>query len=67
MADWYSETYYQNSPISNPLGPDFGLDRVIRGGNFYHDPYGVRVYSRGWDAAEGYYFSYGFRCARDAP
>lgn len=32
VADWHSETYYQNSPSSNPLGPDDGFYRVVRGG-----------------------------------
>ncbi|MBR2579836.1 MAG: formylglycine-generating enzyme family protein, partial [Cutibacterium sp.] len=32
--DWYSSTYYQNSPTNNPHGPDGGTHRVIRGGSY---------------------------------
>jgi formylglycine-generating enzyme required for sulfatase activity len=32
VADWYGADYYENSPASNPLGPDAGQDRVARGG-----------------------------------
>ncbi len=32
--DWYSENYYRNSPSIDPLGPERGQNRVIRGGSF---------------------------------
>jgi formylglycine-generating enzyme required for sulfatase activity len=32
VADWYAADYYQSSPASNPLGPDSGQERVVRGG-----------------------------------
>jgi len=31
-ADWHSDTYYANSPASNPKGPTTGQYRVLRGG-----------------------------------
>ncbi|HNJ14931.1 MAG TPA: formylglycine-generating enzyme family protein, partial [Anaerolineales bacterium] len=31
VSDWYSETYYSEAPAANPLGPDSGQYRVIRG------------------------------------
>jgi formylglycine-generating enzyme required for sulfatase activity len=31
-GDFFSETYYQKSPRDNPLGPDDGAARVLRGG-----------------------------------
>jgi formylglycine-generating enzyme required for sulfatase activity len=34
VADWYSATYYQSSPSTNPLGPESGEKRVVRGGGF---------------------------------
>jgi formylglycine-generating enzyme required for sulfatase activity len=34
VNDWFSNTYYQNSPLSNPLGPDTGQYRVIRGSSW---------------------------------
>lgn len=35
VNDWYSDTYYAGSPKSNPLGPDSGQYRVLRGGSWY--------------------------------
>jgi formylglycine-generating enzyme required for sulfatase activity len=32
-ADWYSPTYYSNSPILNPPGPADGEQHVVRGGS----------------------------------
>ena len=34
VNDWYSDTYYKNSPSSNPLGPDSGQARLLCGGSF---------------------------------
>jgi formylglycine-generating enzyme required for sulfatase activity len=31
-SDWYSDNYYSNSPIDNPIGPSSGSNRVLRGG-----------------------------------
>jgi formylglycine-generating enzyme required for sulfatase activity len=38
-ADWYSDTYYAASTADDPLGPDSGATRVLRGGswNYYPD------------------------------
>jgi formylglycine-generating enzyme required for sulfatase activity len=64
VNDWFSETYYQNSPSSNPLGPDTGQYRVQRGGAWANAADGAaRSANRGgndpshWDALVG------FRCA----
>lgn len=32
--DWYNETYYRNSPQSNPVGPESGSTKVLRGGSW---------------------------------
>ena len=69
VADWYSETYYQTSPASNPLGPDSGSDpnRVLRGGSWISTDNMVRAASRYWPwNAFGASFANietGFRCA----
>lgn len=37
VADWYTEEYYSTYPRdqwpSNPTGPEYGVDRVLRGGS----------------------------------
>ena len=33
--DWYDESYYKQSPIQNPDGPETGSKRVFRGGSWY--------------------------------
>jgi formylglycine-generating enzyme required for sulfatase activity len=34
VQDWYSPSYYSDSPINNPLGPETGKYRVYRGGSW---------------------------------
>jgi eukaryotic-like serine/threonine-protein kinase len=63
VADWYSDTYYQRSPSSNPLGPDPGIYRVLRGGSAYHDDFNVRSANRYGDDPTNTNFVVGFRCA----
>ena len=46
--DWYSQTYYSESPASNPTGPAAGERKVHRGGNFYYSGTdGQRAAARG--------------------
>lgn len=67
VEDRYLETYYQNSPASNPLGPDTGEFHVLRGGSWLNDEDFVRTYTRGWnDLAYFDFADFGFRCARAA-
>lgn len=33
-GDWYAENYYSVSPLANPVGPDSGQYRVVRGSSF---------------------------------
>jgi len=35
--DWYSDTYYESSPYSDPRGPESGTTRAQRGGSWYVD------------------------------
>jgi sulfatase modifying factor 1 len=34
VMDWYDNSYYRESPRSNPSGPNRGGDRVYRGGSY---------------------------------
>jgi formylglycine-generating enzyme required for sulfatase activity len=67
VKDWYLDTYYQNSPSENPLGPDTGTYRVLRGGSWYYDGYGTRSSIRGRVTPDITYYYIGFRCARSLP
>jgi len=65
VNDWYGETYYQSSPSSNPLGPDTGQYRVLRGGAWNLNEVNVRSADRGNvtpDVIGGDVV--GFRCSR---
>jgi formylglycine-generating enzyme required for sulfatase activity len=64
VADWYSETYYQESPAVNPSGPDFGTLRVLRGGGYYSDALYIRSSARIWTMPN--VTGYGFRCVKPA-
>jgi formylglycine-generating enzyme required for sulfatase activity len=68
VADWYSRTYYSDSPGSNPLGPTSGEERVFRGGSWMSADQDVRSASRHWDRnrlgqVQQYSQAIGFRCA----
>ena len=68
VTDWYSETYYQNSPAANPLGPDSGQVRAARGGAWLSDYPFLRAAGRhsesNWQQG---FFDAGFRCVGALP
>lgn len=64
VNDWYDEDYYINSPDSNPPGPETGIYRVMRGGDWGNGDIYMRVANRYPQFSpdhSGYYI--GFRCA----
>jgi len=66
VADWYSDTYYSNSPSMNPMGPASGKLRVLRGGSWSVSVNVVRSSNRyNFDPATSS-SDIGFRCAMDA-
>ena len=67
VADWYSATYYQDSPTENPSGPSNGTLKVVRGGAWNVDT--VAVYSSVRNAKDPNIADndIGFRCATDVP
>jgi len=63
VADWYSPDHYGRSPTSNPLGPDSGQTRVMRGGAWISDGYSVSS-ARRWEWNPSFqHRALGFRCA----
>ncbi len=64
-SDWYSETYFSNSPYRNPEGPDYGEAKVLRGSAWsarFKD--GVALTVRSAYAPPGQGYVVGARCAK---
>ena len=72
VNDWYSPTYYSQSPTSNPQGPSSGNAHVLRGGSWNDTEFTIRAsnrFSGNPSSITDIYFgtlSIGFRCARSA-
>lgn len=62
-ADYYSPDYYSHSPAKDPLGPQTGAQRVLRGGAWDSLPADIRVSYRLTNPPGDRVNSYGFRCA----
>ena len=70
VSDWFSDTYYSESPYENPTGPVGGTYKVLRGGGTDSTWFDIRSASRTgiWDVSpflRG--ANIGFRCASPAP
>jgi formylglycine-generating enzyme required for sulfatase activity len=64
VLDWYSKTYYQQSPSSNPAGPSSGNRYVLRGGSLEDDGGLIRsAFRNNYPPHWGLPFFRGFRCA----
>ena len=61
--DWYGKTYYENSPSTDPLGPDSGSNRVGRGGSWWSFAGYCRVANRSWGSPGNRDGLLGFRLA----
>lgn len=67
VADWASDTYYQDSPSSNPLGPESGEYRVQRGGDWAINETFAATFTRFPNIPENGTIYRGFRCSRSLP
>ncbi|MGI8987902.1 MAG: formylglycine-generating enzyme family protein [Nocardioidaceae bacterium] len=68
-SDWFSPTWYARPPSRDPVGPDHGSARVMRGGSYLcHDSYchRYRVAARSSSTPDSFSGNLGFRCANDA-
>jgi formylglycine-generating enzyme required for sulfatase activity len=63
VADWYGRTYYASSLAPNPLGPDSGQYRVLRGGTWGSNDSEIRSANRSWGIPASSDVYTGFRCA----
>ena len=66
VSDKYDMDYYQSSPVENPLGPEKGKFRVVRGGGWHTGPGCIKVHYRNGLKSNWADFNVGFRCAKDA-
>lgn len=64
VEDWYGDTYYANSPSSNPLGPAAGQYRVLRGGSYLDHNYSS-TFRPSYNPTDSSNYI-GFRCAVSA-
>jgi iron(II)-dependent oxidoreductase len=64
VYDWYDDDYYGASPDSNPVGPESGSLRAMRGGSWYDgEPEGwVTCVVRHQNPFNDRYEDVGFRC-----
>lgn len=66
VADYGSESYYSESPTTDPAGPaeSSSGDRVVRGGTFHDDPSVLRSARRRWHSPKNIDYRNGFRVMR---
>jgi sulfatase modifying factor 1 len=68
VQDVYSDTFYANSPVENPVGTGEGNDRIFRGGSFANVDGGAYSTSRRYVKPAAFAdVDVGFRCAQDVP
>jgi formylglycine-generating enzyme required for sulfatase activity len=63
-GDWYGGTTYSQKSETDPTGPPAGEYRVLRGGSWYDNEWGVRVSAREYYSPTVVGTGYGFRCVR---
>ena len=64
LADWYAP--YTSASQENPAGPNYGTERIIRGGSWYDLPDFLRADHRHPFNPNDYNHLIGFRCALSA-
>jgi formylglycine-generating enzyme required for sulfatase activity len=64
VSDWFDPTAYQDESRIDPKGPESGISKVLRGGNWYYKAYYMRTTYRFNERPEIFKVWQGFRCAR---
>ncbi len=64
VGDWYEDSYYEHSPAKDPQGPEPGISKVLRGGNWYYKAYYMRTTYRFNEYPDAFKIWQGFRCAQ---
>lgn len=60
-SDWYGSNFYANSPNNDPVGPDTGSFRVLRGGSWNLNAGHCRSAFRNWSNPDYRFYHLGFR------
>ena len=63
--DWYDKTYFEDSPKTDPQGPEKGVHRTFRGGSFMVRQNKCRSAIRYWQVPGQEKYFVGFRIARN--
>ena len=63
-ADWFEGAYYRTAPAINPVGPNTGNLKVVRGGSFLNPEEYLRAANRIDYEPSTRASLFGFRCAR---
>lgn len=63
-ADWFGD--YPSSAVTDPLGPQDGLGRILRGGAYWGRPKSCSSYARRYQSPDTKRDSYGFRLCLSA-
>jgi len=64
-SDWYGRDYYEQSPLSNPLGRSLGEEKVIRGGSWASPETSRRIRNRHKAPPHAFLNTVGFRIVKD--
>jgi formylglycine-generating enzyme required for sulfatase activity len=64
VEDWFDPKFYQKSPSANPVNRTLGGRKIIRGGGWGNNPYGLRSTLRHANPREIGLSMVGFRCAQ---
>ncbi|MDR2193693.1 MAG: SUMF1/EgtB/PvdO family nonheme iron enzyme [Treponema sp.] len=62
--DWYNSLYYGIAAVTDPLGAELGINRVLRGGSWSNDAQVVRSALRYGSTPKDRYSNLGFRVVR---
>jgi formylglycine-generating enzyme required for sulfatase activity len=62
VADWYQSGYYSEAPFDNPMGPEYGDVRSVRGSAFNSGPGQISSALRYYLAPDEHHADLGFRC-----
>jgi len=63
VSDWFDASAYQDENRRDPQGPDSGISKVLRGGNWYYKAYYLRTTYRFNEKPQTFKIWQGFRCA----